>query len=169
MCGAVRALSSSNNKFWSIHEFPNPMTNPKACGREGVGHSAICDPDRIMSIEGGNALEMIINNVTEASGQSNAPHSVEVGIALVQAIDLALYGSDIDVAAKKFAMGVHNKVFMYIVNTVIMKKVFDMYIMTYRTLSSFLSGESAIKPAKMGYLYLYPARTGRFLFLLVVV
>lgn len=50
---------------WLPDTFPNPNTNPQACGRAGVARSSVCDPDGVLSKESADVVEGLINKIAE--------------------------------------------------------------------------------------------------------
>jgi hypothetical protein len=85
---------------------PNPMEDPAGCGRDGVAHSAVCDPARLMPADRQEAVEQAIGNATSA----------EIAVVLVERMPSVGPGSserDIDSAAKQTAMQLHDAVCGY--------------------------------------------------------
>lgn len=97
---AAAGAAQNQIKLWTVESMPNPMTDPEACGRDNVKHSAVCDPERIMSATGQAVVEELINNAT----------SIEIAAVLMHYMDISVYRNDVDVAAEKLATGLHNKV-----------------------------------------------------------
>lgn len=84
----------------SVAEIPNPLTDPLACGRVGVAHSAICDPDRYLKKDKQDEIE----------GYINALSSVQVAVVVIKQMDLYSVSTvDIDLAAQRFAQGLHDR------------------------------------------------------------
>ena len=101
---AGNRIVSSVTKRWSTESFPNPMKDPSACGRPGISHSAVCDPEKVMSATAQDIVEYAINNVTSA----------EIAAVLIPHMDTSKYHSDIDETAKGMAMNLHNTVSIYL-------------------------------------------------------
>jgi uncharacterized membrane protein YgcG len=80
-----------------IADIPNPKFDPKACGREHVPHSQICDPDDQLSKDIKDEIE----------GYINAMKGVEIAVVIIQKMQLSKY-SDIDKSADYFASSLHN-------------------------------------------------------------
>ena len=98
-CIFIQCLAASH--LWTPNGFPNPLKNPDKCGRSGVLHSAICDPDHIMPEAGKNIIEQLIVNASSA----------ELAVVIIRSMDLKYFESgDIDDAARIFAKAVHNNV-----------------------------------------------------------
>ena len=45
---------------WDVSTLPSPGTHPASCGRAHVEHSWLCDPDKLLSAEGGDAVEAVL-------------------------------------------------------------------------------------------------------------
>ena len=86
---------------WRADAVPNPMKDPASCGRpKDILHSAVCDPDHIMSTVAQNVVEEFMNNATAA----------EFAAVLLNRIDTSPYNSDVDEAMKRTAMKMHDAV-----------------------------------------------------------
>ncbi|CAN0174140.1 unnamed protein product, partial [Ectocarpus fasciculatus] len=83
---------------WTVAAIPNPMKDPTACGRPGIEHSAVCDPEKVMSTAAQDIVEDAINNATSA----------EIATVLIPHMDTSNYHSDIDETAKRMAMQLHD-------------------------------------------------------------
>ena len=100
LLSTVHALSIWPAKKWTAEAMPNPMTDPAGCGRGGVKHSAVCDPDLVMPTKDQDVVEEAIGNATHA----------EIAAVLVNHMDLSRYGNDVDDAARGLAMSLHDTV-----------------------------------------------------------
>jgi hypothetical protein len=101
LLGYVFIQCVAASTLWNPKNLANPMKNPEKCGRTGVLHSAICDPDHIMTEAGKNVLEQVINNASSA----------EIAVTIIRGIDLEFFHSnDVDSAARLFAQGIHDSV-----------------------------------------------------------
>eukprot|EP01038_Epipyxis_sp_PR26KG_P009463 gene9463-12749_t len=82
-------------------DVPNPMENPKECGRKTVSKSAICDPDYHLSKDGKDIIEGYINGITKA----------QIAVAIIGEMEsfgeFKTYNKEL--AADKFAHNLHNR------------------------------------------------------------
>jgi uncharacterized membrane protein YgcG len=84
----------------AIVDIPNPMTNPAACGRPNVAHSAVCDPDSYIKSD----------KLDEIEGYINAISLVEVAVVIIKQMDLYSANTvNIDTAAEYYARGLHDR------------------------------------------------------------
>ena len=79
-----------------VTEIPNPKIDPAGCGREGVPHSNICDPDKILTKDIKDEIE----------GYLNAMKDVEIAVIILQRMQLKY--SDVDQSAEYFAKTIHD-------------------------------------------------------------
>ena len=75
------------------------MLSPSTCGRPNVKTSQICDPDVLLSTDDKDVIEGRINVITK----------IEIGISIIRQMDLRSSSSNIDDAAKQFAVSLHNR------------------------------------------------------------
>ncbi|KAJ1611292.1 hypothetical protein OIY81_1752 [Cryptosporidium canis] len=64
--------------------FPNPLENPEKCGRKGRISSHICDPSKLLSIEEGDYIDTLIEDIRKAAvmkcGESMTGYNIGVAI-----------------------------------------------------------------------------------------
>lgn len=70
---------------WGVNDVPNPVLDPKACGR-GVS-SAVCDPDHLLSREAADRMDGVIDAARKeykircpATGKM---HDIQIGVAVL--------------------------------------------------------------------------------------
>lgn len=84
----------------ALADIPNPMVDPLACGRIGVARSALCDPDKFITKDKQDEVEGYINAMT----------SVEIAVVVIKQMDLYSVNTvDIDLAAERYARGLHDR------------------------------------------------------------
>lgn len=110
---AICFLSFSNAVVarWSSDRFPNPQTNPDACGRNGKPRSFICDPDALLSVKSKDVIEGILNSISEsAAPYAKSPCSNEgfqLAVATMKSMTIPRGVTPSDAAAS-FARSLHN-------------------------------------------------------------
>lgn len=60
---AQHSTASKGAGDWTPKRYPDPTQDPEACGRPGVEHSWVCDPDGILSVEQRNVVEGILKAI----------------------------------------------------------------------------------------------------------
>lgn len=88
-CGAV-----------GVRDIPNPMKTPGLCGREGVLHSAICDIDNLISKDGKDVIEGLMNNISA--------DVAEYGVAIISQMNVGMFSS-VEESAKTYATTLHDE------------------------------------------------------------
>jgi len=70
---------------WGVNDFPNPVLDPRACGRSTS--SAVCDPDHLLSREAADRMDGVIDAARKeykirctATGKM---HDIQVGVAVL--------------------------------------------------------------------------------------
>jgi len=108
----VKRESFHQWKKWRPNSFPNPIQDSDACSG-GLNHR-ICDPDSVLKelelVALWERIQLIEQTQAIICHDSNEP--IEVGIALVQKMDLAPFGSFKDKeakAAESFAIYLHDE------------------------------------------------------------
>jgi uncharacterized membrane protein YgcG len=103
---SIRNLSSLvKTQGWAPSSLPNPLKDPKACGRPNVTKSNVCDPDNVLTDDGKDVIEGYLNKFDS--------HCV---VAVVTKMDPAFTATlkdregkpDLNAAAKYFAMSTHD-------------------------------------------------------------
>jgi uncharacterized membrane protein YgcG len=80
-------------------DIPNPMIDPKACGRDSssIRRSAVCDPDHLFKKNDADIIEGYINAISKA----------QIGVLIIKKMVTRGYSSE-NAAAKVFATATHN-------------------------------------------------------------
>jgi len=111
LCIVVLTAAGVALKGWTPQLVPNPMTLPAECGRTGVEHSKVCDPDNLLTKETKDVIEGYINDL--ASKGDKGDLSVLIINKMTSSFLLSQGGfgggGDSETqAAEKFAMSVHD-------------------------------------------------------------
>jgi uncharacterized membrane protein YgcG len=94
----IYGISAGSVEYYLPKDIPNPMTNPQECNRN-VAHSAVCDPNKLLSLEGANVIEGEINEIKTA----------EVAVLIIKKMDPSFISyRNKEAAAELFAKAIHN-------------------------------------------------------------
>jgi uncharacterized membrane protein YgcG len=88
---------------WIPGDYPNPLTDPTACGRQNRSH--VCDPDHVIDQETANKLDYYIYNISQIVSPCG---KYQMGIALCNSMDLHRMGVSATKGAEQFAQDLHN-------------------------------------------------------------
>lgn len=69
---ALHAAVAVSHPGWDASTLPSPGTHPASCGRAHVEHSWLCDPDKLLSVEGGDAVEAALAAIHRAAPARSA-------------------------------------------------------------------------------------------------
>lgn len=83
-----------------VKDIPNPMLQPELCGRQGVDHSAICDPNNLIDKEEKDVIEGIINNIDTKIA--------EYAVAIVPKMKIGMF-SNVENSAESYARTLHDE------------------------------------------------------------
>lgn len=106
------AAFAAGARAWSVANFPDPQSNPEACGRATTGW--ICSPDALVSGESLSVLEGTVRHIyagkepytTLTCPDTGEAAPVEVLVAVVRKVDGR---GDADSRVEAFARGLHDR------------------------------------------------------------
>eukprot|EP00906_Rhabdomonas_costata_P018288 RCo026693 len=94
---------------WAVEHIPDPTKDPVGCGRPAGRKSWICDPDRLLSPGGADAVELALQeihaNATRKCGDIVQGYEVAVGIVRW----MVTGGEHVPEATRRFARELHNR------------------------------------------------------------
>jgi len=98
----VLAVSAAAGGPWRVDDFPDPITQPLACGRNVSGW--ICDPDHLLSVSTANQVDQLLRDISTKTsvlcGAGRLPF--QMGVAVLN--DIAAPGSK-DASADASGLG----------------------------------------------------------------
>ena len=110
LAGCASVGARSGHAGWDASTLPSPGTYPASCGRPHVEHSWLCDPDQLLSREGGDAIEAALAAIHRAApGHATAAAAAAAaGASPADAKDAPVYPrAACDTADGKAARGAH--------------------------------------------------------------
>jgi len=80
-----QSLAQNADGTWNIMQFPDPIRNPRACGREGP--SFICDPSNSLPVEKANLIDGLLKSIYNETNSGCYSTSAErIGFLVMMAV-----------------------------------------------------------------------------------
>mmetsp|Transcript_1939 Transcript_1939/g.3459 ORF Transcript_1939/g.3459 Transcript_1939/m.3459 type:complete len:462 (+) Transcript_1939:1689-3074(+) len=109
----VNAFDLFRHTEWTADDLPNPVKNPRACGRLGVDSSWICDPNQILSAYDADTIEGTLGFISNGTAPfkkvscGNDMVGVEIAVVVIPSMKLGFFDNK-QLSAEEFAKKIHD-------------------------------------------------------------